>query len=43
MPIGVFYREERPGYEHNFPVLEKGPLVDQSLERDLDELFKEYM
>ncbi len=43
IPIGVFYREERPGYEHNFPVLEKGPLVDQSLERDLDELFKEYM
>lgn len=43
IPIGVFYREERPGYEHSFPVLEKGPLVAQSLERDLDELFKEYM
>ncbi len=43
IPIGVFYQENRPGYEHNFPALEQGPLVDQSLGRDLEALFKEYM
>jgi 2-oxoglutarate ferredoxin oxidoreductase subunit beta len=43
IPIGVFYKEVRPGYEKNFPALKKGPLVGRPLERDLDELFKEYM
>jgi 2-oxoglutarate/2-oxoacid ferredoxin oxidoreductase subunit beta len=43
IPIGVFYREDRPSYEKNFPALANGPLVDQPLERDMDELFKEYM
>jgi 2-oxoglutarate ferredoxin oxidoreductase subunit beta len=43
IPIGIFYREERPTYKKNFPVLENGPLVEQSLERDMDELFKEFM
>jgi len=43
IPIGVFYREDRPSYEKNFPALENGPLVDQPLECDMDELFKEYM
>ena len=43
IPIGVFYKEDRPSYEKNFPALEKGPLVDQPLERDMDELFKEFM
>ena len=43
IPIGVFYREDRPSYEKNFPALEKGPLVDQPITRDMDELFKEYM
>ena len=43
IPVGVFYREDRPSYEKNFPVLEKGPLVDQPIERDMDELFKEFM
>ena len=43
IPIGVFYREDRPSYVKNFPALGKGPLVDQPLERDMDELFKEFM
>ena len=43
IPIGVFYKEDRPSYEKNFPALEKGPLVDQPIERDMDELFKEFM
>ena len=43
IPIGVFYREDRPSYEKNFPALEKGPLVDQPLERNMDVLFKEFM
>ena len=43
IPIGVFYKEDRPSYEKNFPALEKGPLVDQPITRDMDELFKEYM
>ena len=43
IPIGVFYKEDRPSYEKNFPALEKGPLVDQPLERNMDVLFKEFM
>ncbi len=43
IPIGVFYSEDRPVYRNNFPVLEKGALVDQPLERDMDKLFKEFM
>jgi 2-oxoglutarate ferredoxin oxidoreductase subunit beta len=43
IPIGIFYQEERPTYEKNFPALEKGPLVDQSLEREMDKLFEEFM
>ncbi|TFH19101.1 2-oxoacid:ferredoxin oxidoreductase subunit beta [Candidatus Bathyarchaeota archaeon] len=43
IPIGVFYREDRPAYENNFPALKKGALVDQPLTRDMDKLFKEFM
>ena len=43
IPIGVFYIEKRPSYERNFPVLDQGPLVNQPLEQDMDELFKEFM
>jgi len=43
IPIGIFYQEERPTYEKNFPALEKGPLIDQSLEREMDKLFEEFM
>ena len=44
IPIGVFYREERPVYESAFPALEKGTLVSQPIEplkaeKLLDEFF----
>ncbi|GAG10688.1 unnamed protein product, partial [marine sediment metagenome] len=43
IPIGVLYKEERPVYRNNFPALEKGPLVRQSLERvDVKGLLKEF-
>jgi 2-oxoglutarate ferredoxin oxidoreductase subunit beta len=43
IPIGVFYKEDRPAYENNFPALKKGALVDQPLEQDMYKLFKEFM
>ena len=43
IPIGVFYKSEEPPYEENFPALKKGPLVNQSLQRDMDKLFREFM
>ncbi|MFH1179582.1 MAG: thiamine pyrophosphate-dependent enzyme [Candidatus Bathyarchaeota archaeon] len=43
IPIGVFYREDRPAYENNFPALKKGALVDQPLEQDMYKLFREFM
>ena len=32
IPIGIFYRENRPVYESAFPALEKGMLVSQPIE-----------
>jgi 2-oxoglutarate ferredoxin oxidoreductase subunit beta len=32
IPIGVFYREEKPVYESELPALEKGTLVSQPIE-----------
>jgi 2-oxoglutarate ferredoxin oxidoreductase subunit beta len=43
IPIGVFYKEDRPAYRYNFPVLKKGCLVKQPLERDMEALFTEFM
>jgi 2-oxoglutarate ferredoxin oxidoreductase subunit beta len=43
IPIGVFYKEKRPPYRNYFPVLKKGPLVKQSLERNMDEFLREFM
>lgn len=43
IPIGVFYREDRPVYEKNFPALEKGPLVEKPVRQDMGTLFKEFM
>ncbi|MBA7673084.1 hypothetical protein ES703_81272 [subsurface metagenome] len=43
IPIGVFYKEERPAYRSNFPALEKGPLAKQSPEKIyLKGLLKEF-
>jgi 2-oxoglutarate/2-oxoacid ferredoxin oxidoreductase subunit beta len=43
IPIGVFYIEDRPVYEKNFPALEEGPLVEKPVRQDMDTLFKEFM
>ena len=43
IPIGVFYKSEEPPYEENFPALKKEPLVNQSLQRDMEKLFREFM
>ncbi|MCW3991292.1 MAG: thiamine pyrophosphate-dependent enzyme [Candidatus Bathyarchaeota archaeon] len=43
IPIGVFYRVERPTYRENFPVLSRGPLVRQRLDDvDVSRLMKEF-
>jgi len=43
IPIGVFYRVERPTYRENFPVLSRGPLVRQRLDDvDISRLMKEF-
>ena len=43
IPIGVFYRRERPVYSENFPVLEGKPLVRQALEpANLKKLIDEF-
>jgi 2-oxoglutarate ferredoxin oxidoreductase subunit beta len=43
IPIGVIYKQERPTFEEQLPVLNKGPLVKQNIKSDritnlLDEL-----
>ena len=43
IPIGVFYKSEEAPYRENFPVLRKGTLVNQSLRRDMEKLFREFM
>ncbi len=43
IPIGVFYKEDRPTYTEGFPALKNGPLVDQPLTRDMEKLFREFM
>ncbi len=43
IPIGVFYISEEPPYEESFPALRKGALVNQSLQRDMEKLFREFM
>ena len=43
IPIGVFYRRERPVYGENFPFLEGEPLVRRRIDdADITELMKEF-
>jgi len=43
IPIGVFYRAERPVYRRNFPFLEGAPLVRQKLDDiDISGLLEEF-
>ncbi len=44
IPIGIFYKEEKPTSEDREPALEQGPLVSQKLELEhLDELLNEFV
>jgi 2-oxoglutarate ferredoxin oxidoreductase subunit beta len=46
LPLGLFYRSDQPIYEDSEPVLQRGPLVKQSLgisQSLLDELLAETM
>ncbi|MBI2984592.1 MAG: 2-oxoacid ferredoxin oxidoreductase [Candidatus Kerfeldbacteria bacterium] len=40
LPIGLFYRAERPTLQDRLPVLRPGPLVDQPLTVDLSRLYE---
>jgi 2-oxoglutarate ferredoxin oxidoreductase subunit beta len=43
IPIGVFYRRERPAYRENFPFLEGEPLARRRIDdADITELMKEF-
>jgi 2-oxoglutarate ferredoxin oxidoreductase subunit beta len=42
IPIGVFYKEERPTYEDCSPQLANGPLVKQPIMKDIGELLSEF-
>ena len=42
IPIGVFYREEKPTYEDGTPQLAAGPLVKQALARNISALLSEF-
>ncbi|MBN2099471.1 MAG: 2-oxoacid ferredoxin oxidoreductase [Dehalococcoidia bacterium] len=44
IPIGVLYRQERPTFEDEFPVLAKGPLVKQAMDpAQVSALLDEFM
>lgn len=44
VPLGVFYKEEKPTYESQLPQLQEKPLVKQAaVKRNLDGLFKKYL
>jgi 2-oxoglutarate ferredoxin oxidoreductase subunit beta len=42
IPIGVFYREQRPSYHTNFPALQEGPLVGRPLGANMKKLLDEF-
>ena len=40
IPIGLFYKEERPTYEDQLPQIADKPLVEKQLEIDITPLLK---
>lgn len=43
IPIGIIYRETRPSFEENMPVLEAGPLVGRKIDRSqLKKILEEF-
>lgn len=44
IPIGLIYKNEQPPYEENFPVLKKGPLAKQGVDKKaLQDIFSRYL
>ncbi len=44
IPLGVFYKEDKPSYESQLPQLQEMPLIAHKVVRDdVTELFKEYI
>ena len=43
IPIGVFYQEKRLSYHERLPQIEKKPLVEQEVKKDMDSLFKKFI
>ncbi|MDD2822761.1 MAG: 2-oxoacid:ferredoxin oxidoreductase subunit beta [Candidatus Daviesbacteria bacterium] len=40
--LGILYEEKKPSYESEIPQIKDKPLVEQSAQRNLSELFKKY-
>jgi 2-oxoglutarate ferredoxin oxidoreductase subunit beta len=34
IPIGIIYRNERPSFDEQFPVLDQGPLVGRDVDQE---------
>ncbi|MFC1722246.1 thiamine pyrophosphate-dependent enzyme [Patescibacteria group bacterium] len=44
VPLGIFYKEDKPSYESQLPQLEQAPLVESPTTREgLDKLYKNYI
>ncbi len=43
LPIGVFYKEEKPTYEEQTPAIKETPLIKQKLEADRERLLSEFL
>lgn len=42
IPVGIFYQAEKPTYEDHLPQISQNTLIKNPLNRNLDELIKEY-
>jgi len=42
IPIGIFYRKERPPFREKYSFLTEGPLVENKLDYDISKLLKEF-
>jgi len=42
IPIGIFYRKERPPFREKYSFLAEGPLVENKLDYDISKLLKEF-
>ena len=42
IPLGVFFKEEKPLFREGIPHLKRGPLVKQKVERAMEDVFQEF-